>query len=181
MPPPASAPRPDPARATSAAPAPARPGRPPAPRHLRAVPSPTHTGRAGRGVAVPRPEPSPDRGATWFRADIPPPPEILVQRLAVYAFEVLEGSRAVTQLAGWITPEVAEGLRARRALRAEREALTRDRRRRVASPGRAHVCRPLPHVVEATVVLHTESRSNVVALRLEHRRERWRATDITVL
>ncbi|WP_306455212.1 Rv3235 family protein [Leucobacter musarum] len=69
----------------------------------------------------------------------------------------------------------------RRALRAERECITRDRRRRVAVPGPAHLCRPLPLVIEASVVLHLDSRSTVVALRFEHREDRWRATDITVL
>ena len=113
--------------------------------------------------------------------DVPPPPASLVQRLALYAFEVLEGTRVVTQLGGWITLEVAETLRARRALRVERETAMRDRRRRIAMPGRAHLSSPLPHVIEATVLLHVEPRATVVALRLEHHRDRWRATDITVL
>ena len=122
-----------------------------------------------------------DRGALLDAPAVAPPAAAFVQRLAVYAFEVLEGVRSVAQFGGWITPEVAAAFKARRALRAERESLMRDRRRRTATPGRAHLTFPLPHIIEATVVLHTEVRSTVVAIRLEHARDRWRATDITVL
>lgn len=176
---PASASTPEPERALRAVP-PAQPQH--AERgHLRAVPkSADHTELPN--VARRRSSESTDGGAAILNGPpVAPPANAFVQRLAVYAFEVLEGVRSVAQFGGWITPEVAAALRARRALRVERESLTRDRRRRIATPGRAHLCTPLPHVIEATVVLHTEVRSTVVAIRLEHRRERWRATDITVL
>lgn len=164
-------------------------------RALRAVPRRTGTGAPSHLHAVretsdvtatlpparPRPARVLGHHAVLDGPPVPPPPRAFVQRLAVYAFEVLEGVRSVAQFGGWITPEVAAALKARRALRAERETLTRDHRRRTVTPGRAHLCTPLPHVIEATVVLHAEARSTVVALRLEHRRERWRATDITVL
>ena len=152
--------------------------------HLHAVPDVVPSA-SGLGAAPPAHSPSPSRvpghRAVLDGPPVDPPPDAFVQRLAVYAFEVLEGVRSVAQFGGWITPEVAAALKARRALRAEREALTRDRRRRTATPGRAHLSTPLPHIIEATVVLHIDSRSTVVAIRLEHRRERWRATDITVL
>ncbi|MEJ6488255.1 Rv3235 family protein [Leucobacter sp. USCH14] len=176
---PASAPSPEHRRAIRAASQSSRAG---AQRHhLRAVP------KADERAGVPpsaRPRSSAllrDRGAILDAPAVAPPPDAFVQRLAVYAFEVLEGVRSVAQFGGWITPEVAAAFRARRALRAERESLMRDRRRRTATPGRAHLTSPLPHIIEATVVLHTDVKSHVVAIRLEHLRDRWRATDITVL
>lgn len=104
-----------------------------------------------------------------------------IQRLALYAFEVLEGTRSVAQFGGWITAEVADRLAERRALRTACRSLYRDRRRIVPIPGRVHLDRPSPHVIEAAVVLRAEPRSTAVALRLEYIRERWRATDLTVL
>lgn len=114
-------------------------------------------------------------------ADIPPPATRLIQKLALFAFEALEGSRAVAQLGGWVTPEVVQQLRERRAARTERRTLYGDERRIVATPGRAHIGQPLPHIVEATVVLYAEPRTRAVALRFEHVSGRWRATDLTVL
>lgn len=168
----------------------ASPPRPVAPRHLHAVPVPAPasvpTPAPGKSATRPRRATQP---ATPLAIRFPPqqdqapeaPPAAIVQKLALFAFEVLEGMRSVSQMATWITPGVVAALQSRRALRAERECVTRDRRRRVAVPGPAHLCRPLPQVVEASVVLHLDSRSTVVALRFEHREDRWRATDITVL
>lgn len=158
-------------RAASALPARApfpspHPERPPVPRHLRAVAAPTH---------------DPAHLADATCTDIPPPPEALIQKLALYAFEALEGTRAVAQLGGWVTPEVVQQLLERRAARTERRTICRDERRIVPTPGRAHIGRPLPHVVEATVVLFAEPRTCAVALRFEHAGSRWRATVLTVL
>lgn len=158
--------------------------RPGAPRHLHAVPAPAPA--SAKSAPCPRQATQP---VTPLAAHVPPqqaqapetPPAAIVQKLALFAFEVLEGMRSASQMAMWITPGVVAALQSRRALRAERECVTRDRRRRVAVPGPAHLCRPVPHVIEASVVLHLDSRSTVVALRFEHREERWRATDITVL
>ncbi|WP_058594242.1 Rv3235 family protein [Leucobacter chromiiresistens] len=176
---PASAPSPEHRRAIRAASQAARTQTQRA--HLRAVPpmrAETPPPPAARGRSSPRRD---ARAAVLDAPAVPPPPEALVQRLAVYAFEVIDGVRSVAQLGSWVTPEVAAALTARRTLHAERATLTRDRRRRTATPGRAHLAAPLPHVIEATVVLHLETRSTVAAIRLEHLRDRWRATDITVL
>ncbi|SDQ06123.1 Rv3235 family protein [Leucobacter chromiiresistens] len=176
---PASAPSPEHRRAIRAASQAARAATQRS--HLRAMP-PMRADAAPPPSAPSRSSPMPDaRGAVLDAPAVPPPPDALVQRLAVYAFEVIDGVRSVAQFGSWITPEVAAALTARRALHAERATLTRDRRRRTAMPGRAHLTAPLPHVIEATVVLHLETRSTVAAIRLEHLRDRWRATDITVL
>jgi hypothetical protein len=133
--------------------------------------------------AVPHPDRYLDQAAfdSSTDADVPPPAVMTIQKLALYAFEALEGSRSVAQLGGWITREVAAALLERRAARTERRTLYRDARRVVACPGPAHIDRPLPHIIEATVVLYAEPRSRSVALRLEHNGSRWRATDLTVL
>ncbi|QBE48558.1 Rv3235 family protein [Leucobacter triazinivorans] len=133
--------------------------------------------------AVPHPDRYLDRAAfdTSTEADVPAPSTLTIQKLALYAFEALEGCRSVAQLGGWITREVATAIQERRAARTERRTLYRDARRIVACPGPAHIDRPLPHIVEATVVLYAEPRSRSVALRLEHNGTRWRATDLTVL
>lgn len=135
-------------------------------RHLHAVPAP----RSPRAVVPLRAVP-----------DIPPPDLNVVRRLAVYSYEVLDGTRAVAQLGGWITREVAEQLSTRRAARTERRTLYRDNRRSVPTPGPVHLSRPAPLVTEVTIVLRTEVRSTAVAMRLEFVRDRWRATELTVL
>ena len=155
-----------------------------APRAARGAPRPGAEPRHLR--AVPARSPAPPRGPAGAAAaaegqEVPPPSAALVRRLAVAAFEVLDGSRAVAQLGGWITEEVARELAARRAARTERRTLYHDDRRRVPAPGRVHLCRPAPRVAEAVVVLRVGSRATAVALRLEFRRERWRATGLTVL
>lgn len=162
----------------------APPSRSVAPRHLHAVPAPTPvaTPSANRPLrAAPAAAPLAARLPSQPKQTPEAPPAAIVQKLALFAFEVLEGMRSASQIATWITPGVVAALQSRRALRAERECVTRDRRRRVAVPGPAHLCQPLPQVIEASVVLHLDSRSTVVALRFEHREDRWRATDITVL
>src|SRR5690606_18716458 len=98
-------------------------------RHLRALPALGETPvgvDAGPGGRL---HPSTASGTGSGDGDIPPPPAQLIQRLALYAFEALEGSRAIAQLAGWITPAVVQQLRERRAARTERRTIYRDDRR----------------------------------------------------
>ncbi|WP_125098736.1 Rv3235 family protein [Leucobacter chromiireducens] len=114
-------------------------------------------------------------------AEPPPLSPAAVQRIALSAFEVLEGSRAIAQLAGAVSLEVARQLRFLRALRTERRTLHRDARRIVASPGPPHLSSPREGVVDAAVVLHTPGRAYAVALRFELRSQHWRATHLTVL
>lgn len=112
---------------------------------------------------------------------IPPPDHQVIRTLAVYGFEVLDGSRSVAQLGAWITREVADQLIARRTARTERRTLYRDERRTVPVPGPVHLSLSSPIVAEATVVLQTGERFTAVAMRLEYLREKWRATNLTVL
>ncbi|MBK0422379.1 hypothetical protein JD292_09865 [Leucobacter sp. CSA2] len=118
----------------------------------------------------------------WEAQDpLPEPPGAgTLRTLALIAFEALEGVRAIAQLGPWITTGVAQQLRERRAARTELRTLTRDARRTVARPGRAHAVRD-GGVIEAVVVLHAEARATAVALRLEVVGGRWRATDLVVL
>lgn len=116
-----------------------------------------------------------------IQGDIPPPNSEMIQKLAIYGYEVLDGSRVIAQLAGWITRNVAEQLASRRAARTERRTLYRDERRFIPTPGPVHLSRVSDRVAEATVVLKTDARCTAVAIRLEFLHRRWRATDLTVL
>ena len=168
--------------------------RAPLPPRLRLVPPPQPAGprmgprteppqpTARRPESQPRPEPlAPPRPLRDAVREDPPLPAAAIQRLALCAAEVLDGSRAIGQLAGAITEEVAQELAARRALRTERRTLYRDERRVVPVPGPPHASAPRPGVVEAAVVLHAPGRTHAVALRFEVRRGAWRVTHLTVL
>lgn len=111
----------------------------------------------------------------------PPLEATTVAQLAVYAVEILEGSRPATHLSTWVTEEVARSILERRALRQERRAIYRDTRRSVPRPGRVHVSRPFARIAECAVTMHTPARSFAVAIRLEHQGTRWRVTCLTVL
>lgn len=142
--------------------------------------SPTHSTphTSANRTAKPRLELVPDDAS---QPVAPRLPASAVQRIALSAFEVLEGSRAIAQVASSVTLEVARHLRVRRALRTEQRTLHRDARRIVASPGRPHMTSPREGVVDAVVVLHTPGRAYAVALRFELRARQWRATHLTVL
>ncbi|MBL3698939.1 hypothetical protein D3228_04655 [Leucobacter luti] len=138
--------------------------------HLQAVPA--NPAAHAPAVVLPVPgERPPDLAPTPAR----------IQRLALAAFEVLEGTRALGQLAGAVTPEVARTLKWRRTARTERRTLYGDQRVIVATPGPAHLSEPRPGVIEATVVLHARGRTSAVALRFELLGTHWRATHLTVL
>lgn len=109
------------------------------------------------------------------------PTETYVRQLARAALEVIEGQRAVAQLAARIHPRVARELAERRAIHTEKRTLTRDQRRHDAVPGPAHLSRPAPEVIEAAVTLHEAHRVLAVALRFEWEHGLWRATALTVL
>lgn len=130
--------------------------------------------------AVPQVKAPPARDLS-FAEDIPPPDSHMIQKLAIYGYEVLDGSRTVAQLGCWITRDVAEELTARRAARTERRTLYKDNRRFVPLPGSVHLSQVSSRVAEATVILQTEVRATAVAIRLEFLHKRWRATVLTVL
>ncbi|GAB2560787.1 Rv3235 family protein [Leucobacter ruminantium] len=110
-----------------------------------------------------------------------PPPASAIRRLALLAFEVVEGHRPIAQLGSLVSAEVIDALAERRRARVELRSMIRDRRRVVPTPGRPRLDRPLPNVIEGVVVLQAEPRCTAVAFRLEIRRDRWQATHLTVL
>jgi len=113
--------------------------------------------------------------------DIPDPSARFVRALATHAFEVVEGLRSIAQLGTSISVGAARQLALQRTALREQRHFDRDTRHCAASPGRMHLCRPLTHVAEASVVLHTERRSYAVALRLEWVHGRWRASEVHVM
>ena len=117
------------------------------------------------------------------RPNVPAAHPALLLGLAILAVEILNGSRNVTQLSGMVTEEVMEQLRARCVTRAEHRAMIQDRRRVVPQPVGLRATQPFPDVIEAAAVLRDDTRAFAVAIRLEFstRRNRWRASCLTVL
>lgn len=102
--------------------------------------------------------------------------------LGLCVVEVLTGGREVDSIARWITEDVQRHLLHRAALGARARSIgRRSRARPILQVGSVRVCEPAPGVAEAAVVVHTRSHARAVALRLELRQGRWRATAIGVL
>ena len=118
-----------------------------------------------------------DEGAT-------PMPDVAdtARALGLCVVEVLTGGREVDSIARWITEDVQRHLLQRAALSARARSIgRRSRARPILQVGSVRVCEPAPGVAEAAVVVHTRSHARVVALRLELRQGRWRATAVGVL
>ncbi|MBF4608622.1 Rv3235 family protein [Curtobacterium sp. VKM Ac-1393] len=112
----------------------------------------------------------------------PPDPAETARALGLCVAEVLTGSREVDSIARWITDDVHRHLQQRAAVAAHARSVgRRSRARPVLRVGSVLVCRPADGVAEATVVVHTRSHARAVAMRLETRQGRWRATAIGVL
>lgn len=112
----------------------------------------------------------------------PPDPAETARALGLCVAEVLTGSREVDSIARWITDDVHRHLQQRAAVAAHaRSVHRRSRARPVLRVGSVLVCRPADGVAEATVVVHTRSHARAVAMRLETRHGKWRATAIGVL
>jgi hypothetical protein len=102
--------------------------------------------------------------------------------LALCVAEILTGAREVETISRWITEEVQRHLQHRAAVAARaRSAARRRRPRPVIRVGGVVVSVPRQGVAEAAVVVHTRSHARAVAIRLEERKGRWRATAIGVL
>ncbi len=109
-------------------------------------------------------------------------PASTARALGLCIAEVLTGAREVDSIARWITDDVHRHLQQRAALAARaRSTARRSRGRPVLRVGSVVVCRPAQGVAEATVVVHTRSHARAVAIRLEERHGRWRATAVGVL
>lgn len=108
-------------------------------------------------------------------------PTRLIQRFALFAFEIVEGHRSAAQLSSWISMEVVMKLKECRSGRTQLRSLCGDRRRITPVPGPVHQRSPSTGILEAVVVLQAKARSTAVALRFEFLSGRWIATDVTVL
>lgn len=109
-------------------------------------------------------------------------PADVARSLALCVAEILAGAREVDTITRWITDEVHRHLQHRAALAARaRSAARRPALRPVVQIGSVVLGRPRDDVVEAAVVVHTRSHARAVAIRLETRGGRWRATAIGVL
>lgn len=115
---------------------------------------------------------------------VTPPSDVeeTARALGLCVAEILTGAREVDSIARWITDEVHRHLQQRAAIAARSRQLGgRSRARALLRVGSVIVCRPADGVAEATVVVHTRSHARAVAMRLEERQGRWRATAVGVL
>ncbi len=109
-------------------------------------------------------------------------PAVTAKALALCVAEILTGAREVDSIARWITEDVHRHLQQRAAYAARARSATRHRGRRASiRVGSAVVSRPVDGVAEVSVVVHTRSHARAVAIRLEVRAGRWRATAIGML
>jgi hypothetical protein len=127
----------------------------------------------------------PEHTAVERYAEGPPPlpdPAETAQALALCVAEILTGARDVESIARWITDDVQRHLHQRAAYAARARSASPHRTRRPSiRVGNVVVSRPRDGVAEASVVVHTRSRARAVAIRLEERAGRWRATAIGML
>ena len=123
-------------------------------------------------------------GPSGTRTPEPEVPDaaLTARALGLCVVEVLTGGREVDSIARWITEDVQRHLLQRAAVAARARSLgRRSRARPILQVGSVRVCEPAPGVAEAAVVVHTRSHARAVALRLELRQGRWRATAVGVL
>ncbi|TCK59744.1 Rv3235 family protein [Curtobacterium sp. PhB136] len=114
--------------------------------------------------------------------DVLPDPAETARALALCVAEILSGAREVDSIARWITEDVQRHLQQRAAFAARARSVARRRNRRPSiRVGSVLVCRPADGVAEVSVVVHTRSHARAVAIRLEERAGRWRATAIGML
>jgi hypothetical protein len=146
---------------------------------------PTRPGGASRAARAPR---GPralalvERRTTVARPTAPPDPAPIARDLAHCIAEVMTGARELDTIARWITDDVHRQLHARATLAARARSVRRLRTGRpIIRTGSVMVCRIGEDVAETTVVVHTRTRARAVALRLERRDGRWRATSVGVL
>ncbi|WP_267423785.1 MULTISPECIES: Rv3235 family protein [unclassified Curtobacterium] len=142
-------------------------------------------GQESATALVPRPSGSDGPDSAGGSVPGPPPlpdPAETAQALALCVAEILTGARDVESIARWITDDVQRHLHQRAAYAARARSASPHRNRRPSiRVGNVVVSRPRDGVAEASVVVHTRSRARAVAIRLEERAGRWRATAIGML
>ena len=144
-----------------------------------------HVEADGSGPAAATTTPVPRPVGADGSAPGPPPlpdPAETAQALALCVAEILTGARDVDSIARWITDDVQRHLHQRAAAAARARSASPHRNRRPSiRVGSVVVSRPRDGVAEASVVVHTRSHARAVAIRLEERAGRWRATAIGML
>ncbi|ARJ05961.1 hypothetical protein GCM10010988_11220 [Cnuibacter physcomitrellae] len=125
----------------------------------------------------------PSRGEEDGQEDsAPPDARVFAQNMARCVVEVLAGTRALDQLARWLSDDVYEHLLLRDALGRRGRAARGEAPARLAlTMGSTVLSEPSTGIVDAVVIIHGRARSRAVALRLEWSRSRWRATAVHVL
>jgi len=114
--------------------------------------------------------------------DVLPPPEPLLEKLALCVVEILSGAREVEQIARWVTDDVYQNVLKRTSIATRaRRIRGRSASRPAFTIGRTLVCEPRDGVIEAVVMVNNRQRGRAVAIRLEGFDGRWRASAITVL
>lgn len=111
-----------------------------------------------------------------------PDPEPFVRNLTRGILEVFAGVREVDQLARWLTEDAYRKLvtRANLATRA-RSARGIPARRTEHAILSLHQQSPADGIIESVVIVRGPARTRAVALRLEGRDGRWRATSLALL
>lgn len=112
---------------------------------------------------------------------IPDPDPAFIRALAVQGYEVVEGTRSLSQLGSLITVGAARSLTMQRTSYGDRRIVYRDARQQRPLATTVRVDRPCDEIAEAAVVLRTRERSHAVALRLEWSHQHWRASELVVL
>jgi len=114
--------------------------------------------------------------------DALPDPEPLVRNLTRGILEVFSGTRDVDQFARWLTEDAYRKLvtRANLATRA-RSARGIPARRTEHAILSLHQQSPADGVIESVVIVRGPARTRAIALRLEGRDGRWRATSLALL
>ncbi|MBF4463374.1 3-hydroxyacyl-CoA dehydrogenase [Rathayibacter sp. VKM Ac-2878] len=111
-----------------------------------------------------------------------PDPEPVLARLTLLVLEIMEGSRDIDQIARWLSDEVYTNLQRRVVLAARSRSVTGRTGQRIPfTIGRVLTTEPRDGVIEGVILVHSRIRTRAVAIRLEGRDARWRATAITVL
>ncbi|MCC2316889.1 Rv3235 family protein [Cellulomonas chengniuliangii] len=110
-----------------------------------------------------------------------PEPTSVCCSIVLVALEAMTGTRSISQLARWVTPELYEQLAARAAV-TTRAVGAVGAARSTARPEvrRARVCRLGQRAAEATIVVQDGARVRAVAIRLEERRGAWRAVALEI-
>lgn len=116
-------------------------------------------------------------------ADLPDPGEML-KVLATGIVQVLAGERPVDQLAKMVTEDLYLQLRDAALVNIRKRmygAAVKPKNRLQIEVRRVKLGSPRDGVIESVVLLHSDSRTRAVAIRLEGLNARWQATMVNVL